>query len=118
MARRHLRLPETSATGSPAGSPPTPEDDDLQLKVDHATEIVLDYIARPTDAAWTDEIAAWDAGSVPGSVQAAILVQLGELWRYRGDDAANEQPTNPSGGDDLSPFVKNLLRRFRDPVVA
>lgn len=118
MARRHLRLPETSSTGSPAGSPPTPEDADLQLKIDHATEIVIDYIARPTDAAWMAEIAAWDEGSVPGSIQAAILMQLGELWRYRGDDASSEQPPTPDAGNDLSPGVKNLLKRFRDSVLA
>lgn len=117
MARKHLRLPDVSPAGSPS-SPPAPADDDLQLKIDHATEIVLDYISRPTDAAWTAEIEAWDVGSVPGSVQAAILLQLGELWRYRGDDAASEQPSDPSAGDDLTPMVKNLLKRFRDSVLA
>lgn len=118
MARRHLRLAETSPTGSPIGSPVTAEDQDLQLKIDHATEIVLDYIARPADADWTAEMSAWDDGSVPGSIQAAILMQLGELWRYRGDDAASEQGSTLSTGDDLSPMVKNLLKRFRDSVLA
>ncbi len=118
MARRHLRLgDDTTPAGSPS-SPPVPEDADLQLKIDHATEIVIDYISRPADVAWTEEIAAWDESSVPGSVQAAILTQLGELWRYRGDDAASEQPADPSAGDDLSPDVKKYLKRFRDPVIA
>jgi hypothetical protein len=79
-----------------------------------ATSIVLDYIARPTDEDWTATIAAWTETTVPPVIQAAILVQLTELYRFRGDDM--QMPEREAG--DLSPLVKALLRRSRDPVVA
>jgi hypothetical protein len=118
QARRHLRLSEEIGGGSPpSGSPPSAEDEDLQLKIDQATEIILDYIERPADAVWTAEIASWDSATVPGSVQAAILLQVGQLWRFRGDDQSNEQlPASEHGY--LALGVTALLHRFRDPALA
>jgi hypothetical protein len=99
--KRHLRLPEDL----------TEQDDDLTLKLKLAQEIVLDYIARE-DEDWTAEIAAWTNEDVPGPVQAAILVQGAELFRFRGDSDAPQRDVG-----DLAPLVKSYLRRYRDPVV-
>jgi hypothetical protein len=85
----------------------------IERMVTQAQAIVLEYIARSSDTAWTATIAAWTEVTVPPVVQAAILLQLGELYRYRGDD---EMPKRDEG--DLAPGVKSLLRRYRDPVIA
>jgi len=106
-ARRHLRLPTLAATPD--------EDEDLRMKVYTATAVVLDYLARPTDLTWTAEMAAWTIDTVPRVVQAAILVQLGELYRFRGDDAGTT-PTPEHGF--LSPLVTALLHRYRDLTLA
>ena len=113
QAQAHLRL-SASTDGSPSAT-----DADLQLKIDQATEIVIDYIARPADAVWTATIESWNAvGSPstipPASVVAAVLLQLGDLYRYRGDDA-DEMRREPGA---LSPGVVSLLHRYRDPVLA
>jgi len=59
-------------------------------------------------------MAAWTEATVPASVRAAILVQLGELYRNRGDEL-EARPEAPTG---LSPTVMSLLMRYRDPGVA
>ena len=56
----------------------------------------------------------WDSTTVPALVQAAILLQLGELYRFRGDDQEHGAQTP----GDLSPLVTNILRRYRDPALA
>jgi hypothetical protein len=114
QAQEHLRL-----TPSTEGSPSL-ADQDLQSKIDQATAIVLDYIARPTDAIWTAEIESWDLlgspiGTPPGSVVAAVLLQLGDLYRYRGDDVEAESRRERGF---LTPGVMALLHRYRDPALA
>lgn len=105
--RRQLRLPPMAASSD--------EDADLQMKLYAATGLVLNYIARPTDEAWTAEVAAWTIDSVPRVVQQAILVQATELFRFRGDDA-DSTPT-PNHGF-LSPLVTALLHHYRDMTLA
>lgn len=89
------------------------DDFDLSEKLLDATQIVIDYLTR-RDATWNATMEAWTADTVPRSVRAAILVQLGELTRKRGDDPTLE-PVTPVG---LSPTVMALLMRYRDPGVA
>lgn len=101
--RRHLKL-------DGAG---TQEDATLSRMLDAATDVVLDYIARPDDEEWTATITAWTVETVPPRVSAAVLMQATELYGYRGD---NDGPTRDKG--DLSPMIKALLRRVRTPVVA
>jgi hypothetical protein len=100
------------------------EDPDLILKIAVAEELVRDYVAQrrddPADA-WASTVAAWDVDADPPvlppfRVQAAVLLQLGDLWRYRGDDLATDQPTRASG--ELAQGVTALLYRLRDPAVA
>jgi hypothetical protein len=109
----HLRLP--LEIGSPASDVQSSMMRDLQMKVAQADALILDYLkvslTSPPD--WDA-----DAGTVPTVVQLAALCQLGEIWRFRGDDAAavDQAPSYESG--QLSPQVTNYLRRWRDPAMA
>jgi hypothetical protein len=77
-------------------------DADVTAKLAAAEAIILDYLKGRSIAGST------------GVVKAAILLQLGELYQFRGDDV--QAPEQTSG--DLSPVVTNLLRRLRDPALA
>lgn len=101
-AKLHLNITDTS------------HDSDVAMKLDAAEAIVLDYIG--STSTWRTTAAAWTADTLPAVVQAAILVQLGELYGAsgRGDDAKG--PVYTPG--QLSPQVTNYLMRYRDPVVA
>lgn len=116
QAKQHLRL--ASSVGSPPGSPYTDEELDLQAKIDAAEALVLDYVAqRRTDTAsptWLDQVVAWDTTTVPPAIAAAVLIQVAELWRFRGDDEST--PTREHG--HLSPMVTAILHRYRDPALA
>jgi hypothetical protein len=94
------------------------QDQDLELKLAQATEIVLDYVNQRREATadvgdWAAIVAAWTDETVPAQVQAAILKQFAYLWRFRGDD---ENP--PALENGLAPGVAALLARFRDPAIA
>jgi len=93
QAAAHLRRPDLVV----------PPDPDLVLKLEQAEAIVLDYIKN-------------DAPDNSKVINAAILLQLGEMWRFRGDDLDDQRVTQTDG--DLSPVVTNLLRRHRDPALA
>lgn len=106
QAQRHLRLPVG------VSSPMTNGELDVQEKLDQATALIVQYLERPDDTAWTAEMAAWTVQNVPGPVAAAILIQLAELYRFRGDDG--EGPKREAGY--LAPTVVALLKRYRDPI--
>jgi hypothetical protein len=109
QAKRHLRL------SIPVTSPPDEAELDLLLKMEAAEHIILDYLGLTSQSppAWTDET------NVPPLVQAAILLQLGELYRFRGDDPGTVI-SSPSRGEagSLSPVIEGMLRRYRDPALA
>jgi len=106
-AKRHLRLGES-----------LDQDREVAETLAAAEAIVLDYVVqRRTDTAspfWVTTVASWDTVTVPPAIAAAVLLQLGELWRFRGDDEA--APKNEHGY--LSPRVVALLHRYRDPAIA
>ncbi len=87
------------------------EDLDLELKITQASAIVLGYIDRP-DVDWRATIDGWTYATVPAAVQAAVLLQVGDLYQFRGDE------TDKRDRDDLAPGVARLLQRYRDPVLA
>lgn len=93
QAKDHLKI--TTPPGD-AG------DADLFVKLDSSEAIVLDYLKTQTPTV------------APALLVPAILLQFGELFRFRGDDADGPQQT----AGDLSPVVTNLLRRSRDPALA
>lgn len=103
----HLRLPSDYVS--------SPPDQDLALKMQLAEDIVLDYLK--TDGG---SPGSWDEETVPGTIKAAILLQLGELWRFRGDDEQSHAGDRGPGQADgyLSRAVTRLLHRWRDPTLA
>ena len=101
-AKAHLRLPLTD----------TDQDTDLTATVTDAEAIIVDYLnltpgMRETTATWTAE-------TIPLPARRAIRLELGELWRFRGDDAPDQPPRWPD--TDLMPAIIGLLRRLQ-PVV-
>lgn len=112
--RDHLRLSQ------PSGSPPVtlPDEADLQLKLDAATELICRYIAdrHPADPAWRAEIGAWDLMTNPPPIviMLAVLEQAAEFYRFRGDDE-NPVPREPGM---LSPAIENLVSRYKNRAFA
>jgi len=107
QAQAHLRLSPVLS-----GSPASPVDDpDLQLKLDAATEVVCQRIAQrnPMDTDWIATIEAWTTGSpaAPAVVRLAVLEQVAEFYRFRGDDAPNERV---EAMGDLADTVKSVLK--------
>jgi len=101
----HLQLPiDLSVT------PADPRVPDITKKLAAAEGTVVQYLGARWDAMWIDE------ASTPELIQAAILIQLGELFAFRGDTTSGEGPEQTEGW--LSPIATNLLRRYRDPVLA
>lgn len=104
-ANRHLRLDLGLDAESGSGA----EDDDggiradLVLKMEQATEIVLDYLKT--------EGSGWDEETVPRPIHAAVLLVLSALWEDR---------EGTGDGDYIAPngTVARLLHRFRDPAIA
>jgi len=91
-AKAHLRI-----TG-------TTDDADVQLKLDQAEAIILDYLAERADPLWVSP------ETVPKEVVAAILLMLGRLYEHRGDlEEADE---------DLWMAIERLLMRRRDSAIA
>jgi hypothetical protein len=95
------------------------EDDDLQLKIDAATQLVCEHIAdrQPADEDWIAEIEAWDEDSAPPIIRLAVLEQVGEFYRFRGDDMASDRPPVLAYGS-LSSHVMAILHRYRSPTLA
>jgi hypothetical protein len=108
-AKKHLKI--LTADGHP-------DDGELQEKLDAAEAAILRYVSRsPAGLALVDQwVTDLDA---PADLRAAVLLQLGELWRFRGDDPAT-LALSPARepGTDFAPGVAGLLRRFGDPVLA
>jgi hypothetical protein len=108
QANDHLRLDLENDGSSPPNfdDPRVPE---LQLKMDEATDAVLDYLKVGQDSP-----PLWDDETVPPRVRAAILLVLTSLYD---DRAAGEMLAGLSGGDLKNPVVA-LLYRLRDPAMA
>lgn len=105
-AKRRLQLPVDV----------TANDADLQAILDESEAIVLDYVTQRRDdnVAWAAIVDAWTAETLPLQVKAAILVQFGELYRFRGDD--EQAPKSDYGM--LNSRVTAMLYRLRDPALS
>lgn len=93
-------------------------DADLELRLEVAHELVLDYLDNQIDDdddAWLETILAWTEDNAPKRVKGAILHTFVHLARFRGDDDAKMVPELVNG---LPPHVRMLLDRLRDPTVA
>lgn len=120
MAEGHLRR------SIPSSSPPTAAEIDVLSKIEQAEALVIDFVnqRRIDGDLWAAEVEAWNANEengplvdVPPQVQAAVLVQLKALDRFRGDDtAADETPVDV--GAVLHPRAAAYLYRHRDPALS
>lgn len=81
-----------------------PGDVDLQLKLDQAEAIILNYLGTGADAAWVSP------ATVPGVVSAAILLMLAHLFEHRGDDQDADA--------ELWQAIDRLLVRYRVSAIA
>jgi hypothetical protein len=88
-------------------------DAEVQAKTDQAEAHVMNWCS--VTASSKAAAAAWTPATVPPVVIAAILIQTGELDRFRGDDA--EGPARPAD-EPLAPMVRELLRAYHDLVIA
>lgn len=114
QAKAHLRLPMTGSQST--------DDDDLQMKLLAAHEIVFDYLTqRISDSdAWEATVDSWTAETAPRRVIAAILVQFTDLYRFRGDDSEEYARGSAYKRQEgaLNPAVVALLFRLRDPALS
>ena len=95
QARHHLRVDAANET-----------DAAIESLITIASGIVLTYVKAPEDAAAAQDV--WERDTVPGSVQAATLLVLGDLYDHRQGE----------GADPLSDAVLLLLTPFRTPSLA
>jgi hypothetical protein len=115
MAALSITLAEAKAHLRITTPPGHVDDPDIQQKLDAAEAMVFGYVART--AARAAAVATWlDPASTPPDVRGFVLLQLGELWRFRGDDLAAQSPPRDADAA-LSPLVLNALRRHTDPVL-
>lgn len=93
-----------------------PDDDpDLLQKMAAAQAVVLRYVQK--EAYGREKSATWaDPLTTPLDAQHAILLQLDELFRFRGGDLTDDTPARDAGSE-LSPAVTALLRRWTAPVM-
>lgn len=103
QAKGHLQI------WTPITSPLDPVDEDIAMKLAQAESIILDYLK-------SDE--GWDESTVPPLVQAAVLLQLTELFRFRGDDPGGTVYGPAYNDGQLSSAITAILRRYRDPSLA
>jgi hypothetical protein len=92
----------------------TAEDPDVQSLADQAEAQIVGWCSTTPRSLAVAE--TWvDAATVPQVVVAAILVQTGELYRFRGDE-----PDGPprQAGEELGVQVRELLRAYHDPGIA
>ena len=103
-AKRHLRVEFTD------------DDVDLQDKIEQASDIVLDYCKKTlgTPVPEDPNVVDWDV-NLPGTVKAAVLYIVSELYDDRNAGAENDQ-RHALGY--LTPRVTALLHRHRDPAMA
>jgi hypothetical protein len=92
----------------------TADDVDVQSLADQAEAQIVGWCSTtPRAKAVVD---TWvDATTVPLVVVAAILVQTGELYRFRGDELQGP-PREP--GEEFGVQVRELLRAYHDPGIA
>jgi len=103
QAKLHLRLPDDR------------EQVAVEEKTQQATALVLTHIGREVNE-WTDTTDP-KTDLEFALVQAAILETLGDLWRFRGDDA-DQKPEDPNAGAWLRANVRRKLHPLRRPSLA
>lgn len=93
------------------------ENQNLADTLADAHAMVLDYVADGKGTDYVTAMLAWDEESAPRAVRAAILRTFGDLSRFRGNDD-DPSETRIDGSFALSPRARQVLRLYRDPVLA
>jgi hypothetical protein len=94
-AKTHLRVKGTA------------HDADVQMKVDAASAIVLDYLKANADP-------TWDETTTPLPIKTAILMMTAYLYEHRGDDPATRDDLYTDKG--IWAEIDPILIRFRHPA--
>lgn len=98
------------------------DDADFELKVEGASEMVMDYISESAKAAWTDsageplEDSNGDPLNVPKRIKNATLTLIEHLYRNR-DGATDDKVPEQFGYGYLPQGVTALLYSLRKPTV-
>ncbi len=89
------------------------EDDDIiQLYLETAHHLVIDRLERATtDTQVLATIEEWDEDTAPGAIKAAVLIQLGELYRFRGDDLVDVKTDQGRLSERVERFLGSWLER-------
>ena len=98
-------------TGTPAGHP---DDAALQLVVDAAESLILDYLSPYPEDAGT--VQGWGPGAAPPIVPQMILFQTGEFWRFRGDDPEGDPEDGPHGSSPVRRSTIASERPLTSPI--
>lgn len=97
------------------------DDNDLLLKVEAASQAVVNYIDRIDfldTAGEPDMDSAGDPINVPRPIQAAVLLILGDLYADRDAEAYREGNSTPRLGDIIIPRSAHfLLDPYRSPRI-
>ncbi len=98
----------------------TGHESNLQMKLNEATALVLDYVRQRCTAdartEWYATVDAWTDETVPEMVRTAIFRMVGHLWAFRGDNDKSTAREFPNG--DLPADVTMFLKRLRDIAIA
>ena len=90
------------------------EEATLLDKMAEAEALVIAYCTTTT--VWATKAEAWtDETTVPPPVRAGILLELGALYGFRGDDMEGAGPDIGESG--LLRKTERALKLFRDPVL-
>lgn len=84
---------------------------DIELKIDQAQAIVLDFIQPKPDPAWTE-------GTAPGQVTAAIIMAIRCLLDDTDESMAMLSGLSGTTGADPKNPIVGLLFRLRKPSLA
>lgn len=96
-AKAHLRVDHDS------------DDVDITAKIEEASDAVLSYLKLSgVPSAWSGATGESPGTSVPPRIKSATKLAVGILFEHRGEGVA----------DVLSPAVRSLLHRDRDPSIA
>lgn len=107
-----LKLGLAADVGDPStGDGDTSRLDDIELKIEQATDIVLDFIQPKPDPAWTIE-------TVPARVSAAIIIAIRCLLDDTEESLVMLTGLSSMTGPDPKNPIAALLWRLRDPSMA
>ena len=96
-------------------------DSDISLKIEAASQAVLNYIAPDQLFYNTGGIPDYDTGGVaidiPGPIKAAVLLILGELYKNRDGEQYNEDVSRARTGNLILPRAAHfLLDPYREVI--